>query len=470
MRRVVLCAASCLVCCALAVVPLSAADALPKSARSFSLPFIEAAKKAQPGVVSIKSRLKKAARSWMQDRDEEPLPEDLWERFFGPYERRQRQPQPMFAYGSGFVVTTDGYILTNNHLVKDAEEITVQMFNGNEFPATKVGCDPSTDIAVLKIKGKDLPTLALADSSNVEIGEWVLAIGNPFGLQASVTTGVISAKGRSDLDIVRVEKFFQTDAAINMGNSGGPLINLDGEVIGMNTAIASHTGGYLGIGFTIPSNLLQDVMKELIEHGHLIRGYLGIAMQRIDADLAGAIGLEKSQGALVSEVVPGSPADKAGLQSGDVITEVDGAQVESVGTLRGLIALKKPGQSIALKVIREGKTIELTAEIAQNPDVEGSGIEVEETFGLLLEPVTPELARRYSLEAKSGLLIVQIDPNSQAFQAGLRAGHVILAVNGRTVSSVDEFAHAAKAAQQGGRILLQIKIGPNIRFVPLTIK
>jgi serine protease Do len=451
----------------LAIVPLVAADAPQKPTHSFSQPFVDAAKKAQPAVVSIKSRIKKPARQWMQDK-EEMLPEDIWEKFFGPYEQRQRQPQPAFAYGSGFIVSPDGYILTNNHLAKDADSITVQMFDGNEFLAKKIGCDPSTDIAVLKIDGKNLPVLALADSSNVEIGEWVLAIGNPFGLQASVTTGVISAKGRSDLDIVRVEKFFQTDAAINMGNSGGPLINLYGDVIGMNTAIASHTGGYLGIGFAIPSNLLKDVMKELIEHGQLVRGYLGIAMQRIDAELATAIGLEKAHGALVSEVIPESPADKAGLRSGDVIVGADGSEIESVGALRGAIALKKPGQTIQLKILRDGKNIEITSEVAQNPETETLGTEVEDTFGLLLEPVTPELVRKYNLDAKSGLLIVQIDPESQAYRAGLRAGFVILAVNGHLVSTVEEFAKAANSGKNSGRILLQVKIGPNIRFVPIS--
>ena len=222
-------------------------------------------------------------------------------------DHRSRQPKSRVAYGSGFVVSSDGYILTNNHVVEKADTITVTTLEGKEYQAKKIGTDPSTDIAVLKIEAKNLPCLTLADSSLVEVGEWVLAVGNPFGLQASVTSGIISAKGRSDLDIVRVEKFFQTDAAINMGNSGGPLVNLYGDVIGMNTAIASNTGGHMGIGFAIPSNLLQDVMQELIEHGHLTRGYLGVALQRVDADIATAVGLDKPQGALVSEICQEAP-------------------------------------------------------------------------------------------------------------------------------------------------------------------
>jgi serine protease Do len=447
---------------------------LPTASHSFSQPFIEAAKKAQLGVVSIKSRMKKeSSQFWQKDEGQDELaPEEFWERFFGmpSPDHRPRQPKSRYAYGSGFVVSSDGYILTNNHVVEKADAITVTMLDGKEYQAKKIGNDPSTDIAILKIEAKNLPCLVLADSSVVEVGEWVLAVGNPFGLQASVTSGIISAKGRSDLDIVRVEKFFQTDAAINMGNSGGPLINLHGDVIGMNTAIASNTGGHMGIGFAIPSNLLQDVMKELIEHGHLTRGYLGVALQRVDADIAAAVGLDKPQGALVSEILQGSPADKAGLQSGDVILELEGASIESLGSFRSSITLMKPGQQVTMKVRRNGQDITLKATISENPENETQGSAIEDTYGLMLEPVTPELAKHYNLDTKTGLLIVQIDPESQAYQAGLRAGIVILAVNGHSITTVDEFARAIQNAEVGGRLLLQIKVGQNIRFVPLTIE
>jgi serine protease Do len=449
-------------------------DAPPKASHSFSQPFIDAAKKAQPGVVSIKSRMKKgASQFWQKDEDQEEVsPDEFWERFFGmpSPEHRSRQPKSRVAYGSGFVVSADGYILTNNHVVEKADTITVTVQGGKEYPAKKIGTDPSTDIAVLKIDAKNLPCLTLADSSVVEVGEWVLAVGNPFGLQASVTAGIISAKGRSDLDIVRVEKFFQTDAAINMGNSGGPLVNLNGDVIGMNTAIASNTGGHMGIGFAIPSNLLQDVMKELIANGHLTRGYLGVALQRVDADIATAVGLDKPQGALVSEVLPGSPADKAGLQSGDVILELEGAAIEGLGSFRGSITLMKPGQQVTMKVRRDSKDITVKATISENPENEVQGSAIEDTYGLMLEPVTPELAKRYNLETKTGLLIAQIDPESEGYQAGLRPGHVIIAVNGHSITTVDEFARAIQNAESGGRLLLQIKVGQNIRFVPLTIE
>ena len=460
--------------CIVAVVPMAAEIAVPKASHAFSQPFIDAAKRSQPSVVSIKSRMKKgSSQTWQKnDGQEEVSPEDFLERFFGgaPFDRKPRQPQSRYAYGSGFIVSDDGYILTNNHVVEKADNVIVTLLDGREFTAKKVGNDPSTDIAVLKIDAKDLPNVTLADSSLVEVGEWVLAVGNPFGLQASVSAGIISAKGRSDLDIVRVEKFFQTDAAINMGNSGGPLVNLNGDVIGMNTAIASNTGGHMGIGFAIPSNLMQEVMKELIDTGHLSRGYLGVALQRVDADIAAAVGLDKPQGALVSEVLPDSPAEKAGLQSGDIILELENIVVDGLGSLRGSVTLMKPGQEVTMKVRRNGENLTLRATISENPENDTRGASLEDTYGLMVEPVTPELAKRYGLDTKTGLFIVQIDSESQAFHSGLRSGHVIIAVNGHLVNTVEEFSRMIKNAEVGSRLLLQVKVGQTIRFVPLIVE
>ena len=451
---------------------LLSGDQVEKNALNFSRPFIDATKKAQPSVVSIKSKIKKqSSHAWQGGEENGMNPEDFWEHFFGlSPERKQKQNKPTFVYGTGFIVSSDGYILTNYHVVNDTETIIVQLPDGKEYPAKKIGTDPSTDIALVKIDATRLPTLSLADSSKVETCEWVIAIGNPLGLQASVTTGVISAKGRSDLDILRVEKFFQTDAAINQGNSGGPLVNLNGEVIGMNTAIATHTGGYMGIGFAIPSNLLKEVMDELVQHGQLTRGYLGVALQRIDADMATALGLDKPQGALVSEVAPGSPADVAGLQSGDIILELQGVAVEGLGSFRNIVALTKPGADLSMKVRREGKELILTAKIGQNAEHSSQGIEVEDFLGIVLEPVTPDLAKRYNLETKTGLLIVEIDPDGSAFSSGLRAGYVILAVNGKAITSIDDFANATQIAKKNGKILLQVKIGQNIRFFSLPVE
>jgi serine protease Do len=445
----------------------------PATSHSFSKPFIEAAKRAQPGVVSVKSRMKKSTSHWQgEDEMDQFGPEEFWERFFGvPMpEQRPRQQKPRFAYGSGFIVSKDGYILTNNHVVERSDAVTITLPDGTEHAAKVIGTDPSTDIAVVHIDATDLPALTLADSSSVEVGEWVLAVGNPFGLQESVTAGIISAKGRSDLDIVRVEQFFQTDAAINMGNSGGPLVNLRGDVIGMNTAIASSNGGHMGIGFAIPSNLLSEVMQTLIQYGRVTRGYLGVALQRVDADIAVAVGLDKPQGALVSEVLPGGPAEKAGLQSGDVILELSGKKIEGLGAFRSAVMLMKPGEEAVMKIRRNGQDMTISAAISENPENEAQGASVEETTGLMLEPVTSELAKRYNLDTKTGLLIVKIDTDSLAYQVGLRGGHVILAVNGRPVSTVDEFARTIQSVSSGGRLLLQVKVGQSIRFVPLTIE
>lgn len=449
----------------------SMADEPTVTSHSFSQPFIEAAKRAQPSVVSVKSRMKKSSKWYGENEMDQFGPEEFWERFFGmPMpEQRPRQQKPRFAYGSGFIVSKDGYILTNNHVVEQADAVTVTLGDSKEYPAKVVGTDPSTDIAVLHIDGNDLPTLTLADSSNVEVGEWVLVVGNPFGLQESVTAGIISAKGRSDLDLIRVEQFFQTDAAINMGNSGGPLVNLYGEVIGMTTAIASSNGGHMGIGFAIPSNLLTDVMQAVIKYGKVTRGYLGVALQQVDADIAAAVGLEKPQGALVAEILPGGPAEKAGLLSGDVILELNGKKIEGRGALRSAVMLMKPGDEAVMKIRRNGQDLTITATVSESPENEAQGVSIEETTGLMLEPVTAEIAKRYNLDTKTGLLIVRIDPDSSAYQAGLRSGHVILAVNGRSVATVDDFAKAIHSVSNG-RLLLQVKVGQTILFVPLTIE
>jgi len=449
------------------------ADATTSSTHAYSQPFVEATKKVLPGVVSIKSRLKKTqSRQWQKRHGESSSPEDFWERFFGitPFEHNQAPAQPRYVYGSGFIVSTDGYVLTNSHLAEEADVITVQLQGGKEYTAKKIGTDPSTDIALLKIEESGLPKLELADTSKVEVGEWALAIGNPLGFQASVSAGIVSAKGRADLDIVRIESFIQTDAAINVGNSGGPLVNLNGEVIGMNTVIITNTGGSMGIGFAVPSTFLQKVMDELIEHGQLSRGFLGVALQHVDSDIAAAVGLEKVYGALVAEVVTDGPADKAGLESGDIILEVEGTPVETLGSFRNVIAFTKPGQEITLKIRRGSDEMSLTAVVGEHPDEDRSMGSVEDSIGVVVEPVTPELAAKHKLDTKTGLLIVQIDPMSLAYHAGLRAGHVILAINGQSMTTVQEFTQAIKGAKKGKRLLLQLKVGTNIRFVPLVIE
>ena len=437
-----------------------------QSYRSFSNPFIQAVKKTSPAVVSIKSQILKSDREDQGD----PFADDFWNYFFGTPQNQggQKLPsRPEYALGSGFLVSDDGYILTNNHMIEDATKISVQLTDGREFPAKKIGSDPSTDIALIKIESSTLPFIHLADSSTVETGEWVIAIGNPLGLQTTVTTGVISAKGRSDLDIMPVEEFFQTDAPINRGNSGGPLVNLNGDVIGMNTAIISNTGGYMGISFAISSNLLKEVMSELITHGKLDRGFLGVALQAINNDLALALGMEKPKGALVSDVLPTGPADKAGLKSGDVITKVNGIEIETAGNLKKSISLMRPGKKVDLTILRSGKLSEVTATIDSFPNDEKKAIEASSTFGMTLEPITAEAASRFSLSTTTGLLVVQVDPNGSAYTAGIRPGHVIIAVNGTPVSTLAEFTHIYSSLEKGKKVLLQVRIGTHNHYVSL---
>jgi len=456
----------------LSLLPIVLPAEASSSVHAYSQPFVEATQKVLPSVVSIKVRLKKSQRQWQQRHEERSPHEDFWERFFGtsPFEHRQAPQKPRYAYGSGFIVSKDGYILTNNHIAEEADVVTVQLQNGREYTAEKVGTDSSTDIALLKIDDTDLPALSFADASQIEVGEWALAIGNPLGLQASVSAGIVSAKGRADLDIVRIESFIQTDAAINMGNSGGPLVNLHGEVIGMNTVIVTNTGGNMGIGFAVPSNFLQNVMSELIEHGQLSRGFLGVALQHVDSDIASAVGLDRVYGALVAEVVPEGPADKAGIQSGDIILEVGETSVDTLGTFRNVVAFAKPGQELVLKIRRNDEEMVVTAVIGDHPDNDQPTASLEESIGISVEPVTPELVTKYKLDTSTGLLIVQIDPDSLAYHAGLRAGHVILAINGQSVTTAQEFSQAIKNAKKGKRLLLQLKVGTNIRFVPLIIE
>jgi len=439
------------------------------SYRAFSNPFIQASKKASPGVVSIKVQISKSSTEDIM----EPFSDDFWNYFFGtPGNPNTQKPQKRqeYALGSGFIVTEDGYILTNSHMVEEATKISVQLPDGREFLAKKIGSDPSTDIALIKIESKDLPYLTLADSSKVEIGEWVLAIGNPLGLQTTVTAGVISAKGRSDLDITLVEEFFQTDAAINKGNSGGPLVTLNGDVVGMNTAIVSNTGGYMGISFAISSNLLKEVMNELRTTGKLDRGFLGVSLQPIDNDLALALGLEKPKGALIADVLPNGPADKAGMKSGDVITKVNGVEIETAGVLKKSISLMRPGQKVSLTLLRSGKPVEVEATIGSYPQDGKAGMDAAHSFGMNVEPLTPELAKRFELTTTAGLLVVQIDPNGSAYAAGIRPGNVIVAVNGNSVSSFEEFSKICSSVEKGKKVLLQVRVGTHNRYVSLPIE
>lgn len=380
--------------------------------------------------------------------------DEFFRRFFGtPPTQNHAQPQPQVSGGSGFLVTSDGYILTNYHVVKDAEKITAVLNDGREFDATVKGMDPRTDLAVLKIEEEGLPYLSFGDSDHLDIGEWVIAIGYPFALEASLTVGVVSAKGRQDLGITTLEDFIQTDAAINPGNSGGPLLNLKGDVIGINTAIVTRSGGYMGIGFAIPSNLAKHAMDQIIETGIVKRAYLGIILQPIDKELAAAFNLDTNEGVLIAEVVNNSPASKAGLQQGDIILSLNGRTVKNVTKFRNEIALMDPGSSVNLYILRQDNEISLQAILETLSDDEVSSAETFQKLGLDMEnldaiPVDALSKLGYSNDMK-GVFITKIKPNSPADLACLRPNVLVTGVvvnlrNQKPVENITEFKEALK--------------------------
>lgn len=447
--------------------------------------FTEVAKQAIPSVVSIQvkipfdSKQRFFFRGKEYEQEEDPFDffnDEFFNYFFGgPRKGRgQTQKELQVGQGSGFIVSSDGYIITNGHIVSKAAEINVSLNNGREYKAKLIGADPNSDIAIIKIETEGLPYLKLGNSDDLEVGQWVMAIGNPLGLQASVTTGVVSAKGRNGLDLARIEDFIQTDAAINRGNSGGPLLDLNGEVIGMNTAIVTNmgSGGYMGIGFAIPSNLIEYIAKQLVESGSVIRGFIGVSLQQINQDLANAFGLDKIEGALIAEVTPNSPAEKAGLKQGDIIVEQEGKAVSQIGHLRNQIALKKPGSKIDLTVLREGKRVTLPITIGTYPDEEEKAISLitrEDKLGIEVETLTPELAERLGLKENGGILVKKVIPGSPAAWAGIQKGTLILAVNRKQVKSSEEFEALLKEIDLKKPILLLIKKGGQVHFLSLKV-
>lgn len=352
------------------------ADAAIPPNMSNMVDFRSVAKQGIPAVVSIRVNSKEGtgtAGPFLHDDRYEAFGDPFWDRFFEtPFPKNKtlqaKQPQLM-GQASGFIISPDGYILTNSHVIIDASEIIVTLLNGNEYSAKVIGQDPSTDVALIKIEQEDLPYLKLGDSNRLEVGEWVIAIGTPLGLQASLTAGVVSAIGRNNLELARIEDFIQTDAAVNQGNSGGPLLDLTGNVIGMNTAIVTNKGGggYMGIGFAIPSNIVKNILEQLKTKGSVTRGYLGLELQKIDGELAAALGLSKPEGSLVSEVVKGSPADKAGVKQGDVIITYNDISVKDNSDLRNTIALATPGQQANIGLLRDGKPLSIDVLIGEPP-------------------------------------------------------------------------------------------------------
>jgi serine protease Do len=412
--------------------------------------------------------------------DDPSFNDDFFEKFFGRPRQRQRQRQQprqrkvtQPVQGSGFIVTDDGYILTNNHLVGEAENVRVQLADDREVKAKVIGADPESDVALVKIEENDLPYLKLADSDALEVGEWVVAIGSPFGLSHTVTAGIVSAKGRSGVGIATYEDFIQTDAAINPGNSGGPLLNLDGKVVGINTAIISRSGGNMGIGLAIPVNMAKAIYEQLITEGKVVRGYMGVRLQKLTPELAENFGLEGSKGAIITKVMKDSPAEEAGIKFEDIIIEFQEKPVENSRDLMKRVAMLTPGTEVELVVWRNGEKKTLTIELGERPNRDGLTVDDKPTtvddLGLDVKDLSDELASRLGYEDLEGVVVVEVRRGSVAQQKGIELGMLIMKVGRVEVSNTRDFYREIKKINKGETVVLLVTDGEQKRFVTLEV-
>lgn len=402
------------------------------------------------------------------------IPDEMLRRFFGdrlPDFPMPRQPQPMVGEGSGFLISPDGYILTNNHVVGGADKLEVTLSDRRKLDARLVGTDARTDVAIIKVEASDLPVLPLGDSDALEVGEWVLAIGSPFGLTGTVTAGIVSATGRAGMGITDYENFIQTDAAINPGNSGGPLVNLKGEAVGINTAIVSRSGGYNGIGFAIPMNMAQQICEQLMEHGSVTRGYLGVMIQAVTPELAKSFGLEEATGALIGDVSSDGPAAAAGLQRGDVIVSLDGEPVKDVTSFRNRVAMIRPETSVKLEVLRDGQKQSVSLQVGKLPDSDsvasGGKQTVDSSWGLSVQTLTEQLASQLGLDRAQGVVVTNVNPMSAAAAAGIRPGMVVTEVNRTPVRNAQEFDAAVQSNPDADTLLLLVQAGGHTQYLVL---
>jgi serine protease Do len=430
--------------------------------------FAELAKKASPSVVNISTVKTVRGRGLM------PMPfgqgdpfRDFFERFFRDQMPRDFRQQSL---GTGFIIDKQGYILTNNHVVEMADEIKVKFSDGKEYEAKIVGRDVKTDLALIKIESDEsLQPLSLGDSEKLEVGEWVVAIGNPFGLGNTVTAGIVSAKYRQ-IGAGSYDNFIQTDASINPGNSGGPLLNISGEVVGINTAIFSRGGGNIGIGFAIPVDMAKDLLPQL-KQGRVVRGWLGVMVQKITPELKEKLNIKDDKGALVADVTKGGPAEKAGIERGDVIVSFDGKEIKEMRDLPFVVAATPVDKTVNVEVIRKGKKQSLEVKIGELKDDQEAALvaEAPPRLGMTVEEVTPELARNLGLTEMSGIVVVQVEDDSPAAAAGLRPGDVILEIDQSSVESLDEFNSKIEKYKKGDTILLLAKRRGATVFLTLKV-
>jgi len=417
-------------------------------------PWVQLARELKPAVVNVSTKRVEEGRRRLEGSGDEQGPfNQFFRQFFGDQPRRTVR-----SLGSGFIVNADGYVVTNNHVVDGATEIKVTLADGRELAAKVLGRDPKTDLALLKIDATGLPLIALGVSTQLQVGEPVMAIGNPFGLEQTVTTGIVSATGRV-IGEGPYDDFIQTDASINPGNSGGPLINSKGQAVGINTALVSHTGGSVGIGFAIPIDLAKPVLTQLAAAGRFERGYLGVAVQRVTPDLAKSFKLEGPQGALVASVAAGSPAMNAGVKRGDVIVEYDGHRIARSDALPRVVAETPVGKDVALVVVRDGKPVTLSVKVARLAEAPERVVAESNTtapLGLTVQTLTPALARQFGLHESAGVLVRGVEGASPAADAGVQPGDVIAEIDRQPVKSVDDLERAIDKRRPGSSTLLLV--------------
>ncbi len=448
--------------------------------RQLNSVFVNAAEKVKPAVVTIFSEKVIKMRQFQSPFDFFFGP-DFFNQF-GQGQPPKQKKAPKYrefhekGMGSGVIISSDGYIITNNHVVNGADDVKVKTTDGNTYKAKIIGTDPKTDIALIKIDAKNLPVATLGNSDHLKVGEWVLAVGNPFSaeLHHTVTKGIVSALGRSNLNLSYYENYIQTDAPINPGNSGGALINLKGEVVGINTAIVAPSGAFAGIGFAIPINMVKRVAHDLRTKGHVVRGWLGVQIQPIDEDLAKALGLSKNEGVVISEVTPKSPAKKAGLKVGDVIIRFDGEKVTSPSNLAFLVAERAPKTKAELTIIRNGKKKTLTVTLGELPEKTNKPEKVttktsEIDLGMEVSNLTSDLAKQYGYEKSKGVVITDIDPYGPAAQKGLKVGDLIKEVNRTRVTNVQEYKKVIAKLRPGDVVLFLIQRGKDNLFVAIEV-